>query len=116
MQRKRCISFVAHVTLQCQMGSLRSKSIRRIGTNSCLRKSFALTKSHRTLTHNACCPRSRAHCRDLGRVLKQKSGVDAGAVPAHAEEQVWPSGSARRADQADSVAFVDLFTRRHSDL
>ena len=65
---------------------------------------------------NACCPRSRAHCRDLGRVLKQESGVDAGAVPADAEEQVRPCGSARRADEADSVAFVDLLTRLHIDL
>jgi hypothetical protein len=135
MHHKCCISAMSHATLQCQMGSLRLKSIRRIGKSSCLRKPFALTKSHRTLTvtlfefrprfnhwsnnarcHNACCPCSRAHCRDLGRVLKQESGVDAGAVPADAEEQVRPRGSARRADQADSVAFVDLFTRLHIDL
>ena len=61
-------------------------------------------------------PRSRANCRDLGRVLKQESGVDAGAVPADAEKQVRPCGSARRADQADSIALLDLLTRFHIDL
>ena len=65
---------------------------------------------------NACCPRSRAHGRDLGRILKQELGIDSSVVPADAEEQMRPGGSARCADQADRFPLLDLFPRLHLDL
>ena len=59
---------------------------------------------------------SLAHGRDLGRVLKQELGVDAGAVPADAEEQLRPSVAARSTNQADFVALLDLLTLHRLDV
>ena len=59
---------------------------------------------------------SRARCRNTWPGPETGTGVDAGVVPADAEEQVRSCGSARRADQADNVALLDLLPRLHIDL